>query len=66
MEKDLDTSQRLFDAAYDSINWDKYYEQLKGTIFYNWATKRQVIQLLKLSIPGIVVRTKTLNRTDKK
>ena len=39
LKKDLDNSQLLFNAAYDSINWDKYYEKLKGTIFYNWATK---------------------------
>ena len=35
LKRDVDGS--LFEAAYDSTDWDKYYERLKGTPLYNWA-----------------------------
>jgi hypothetical protein len=35
LKQDVDES--LFGAAYGSVNWQKYYERLKGTPFYDWA-----------------------------
>lgn len=30
---------RLFAAAYDSVDWPSYYERLRGTPFYDWAVE---------------------------
>lgn len=40
----------LLKAAYDSIDWDTYYERLKGTPFYAW--KRYGSGFLTLAGPG--------------
>lgn len=37
LKKDLDGA--LLKDAYDSVNWEKYYERLKGTPFYDWAKR---------------------------
>lgn len=34
-----DTDDTLFKAAYESVDWEKYYERLKGTPFYEWAVE---------------------------
>lgn len=34
LKKDVDG--RLLEAAYESVNWEGYYERLKGTPFYDW------------------------------
>jgi len=34
-----DVNGALFDAAYDSVDWESYYGRLKGTPFYNWAVE---------------------------
>lgn len=34
-----DVNDRLFAAAYDSADWESYYERLKGTPFYEWAVE---------------------------
>jgi len=31
-----DANGKLLEAAYYSVDWEGYYEQLKGTPFYNW------------------------------
>ena len=30
---------RLLDAAYCSVNWERYYEKLMGTPFYIWKAR---------------------------
>lgn len=32
-----DVDGKLFGAAYDAVDWEKYYDRLKGTPFYEWA-----------------------------
>ncbi len=32
-----DVNNTLFDAAHNAVNWEKIYERLKGTPFYDWA-----------------------------
>jgi hypothetical protein len=34
-----DTDGALFEAAYDAVDWESYYERLKGTPFYKWAVE---------------------------
>ena len=34
-----DTDGKLLVAAYDAVGWEKYYERLKGTPFYNWGVE---------------------------
>ena len=34
-----DTDNTLFNAAYDAVDWEQYYERLKGTPFYDWAVE---------------------------
>ncbi|MCP4536714.1 MAG: hypothetical protein GY832_06165 [Chloroflexi bacterium] len=34
LKKDVDSA--LFNAAYDSVDWEKYHEQFKDTPFYGW------------------------------
>jgi len=34
LKKDVDA--KLLEAAYDSVDWEGYYERLKGTPFYDW------------------------------
>jgi len=31
-----DVGGKLLEAAYDSVDWEGYYERLKGTPFYDW------------------------------
>lgn len=31
-----DNEGSLADEAYDAINWENYYDRLKGTPFYDW------------------------------
>ena len=45
-----DSQFTLLKAAYDSIDWDAYYEQLKGTPFYEW--KQYGSGFLTLAGPG--------------
>ena len=37
LKKDVDGV--LFAAAYDVVDWESYYERLKGTPFYTWAVE---------------------------
>ena len=34
-----DTGNTLFNAAYDAVDWEQYYERLKDTPFYDWAVE---------------------------
>jgi hypothetical protein len=34
LKKSLDG--KLLQSAYDSVNWERYYERLKGTPLYDW------------------------------
>jgi hypothetical protein len=34
-----DTGDELLKAAYDAVDWEKHYERLKGTPFYDWAVE---------------------------
>jgi hypothetical protein len=34
-----DTNGALFEAAYDAVDWESYYERLKSTPFYKWAVE---------------------------
>lgn len=34
-----DADETLLKAAYDAVDWEKYYERLRGTPFYNWAVE---------------------------
>jgi hypothetical protein len=34
-----DADGALFTAAYDAVDWEKYYERLRGTPFYDWAVE---------------------------
>lgn len=38
-----DTNGALFRAAYDAVDWEKYYERLKGSPFYDWAIEGEGI-----------------------
>ena len=40
----------LADTAYDSIDWENYYDRLKGTPFYEW--KKYGTGFLNLAGPG--------------
>lgn len=37
LKRDIDNS--LFKAAYDAVDWESYYERLRGTPFYDWAVE---------------------------
>ena len=37
LRKDADDT--LFSAAYEAVDWQVYYERLRGTPFYDWATE---------------------------
>jgi hypothetical protein len=37
LKRDVDGT--LFTAAYDAVDWEKYYERLRGTPFYHWAVE---------------------------
>lgn len=37
LKRDVDGA--LFEAAYDAVDWESYYERLKGTPFYRWAVE---------------------------
>ncbi|MHC4621919.1 MAG: hypothetical protein ACYTEQ_29625 [Planctomycetota bacterium] len=37
LKRDIDGA--LFEAAYDAVDWESYYERLKGTPFYRWAVE---------------------------
>ena len=37
LKRDIDDA--LFMAAYDSVDWESYYERLRGTPFYDWAVE---------------------------
>ena len=34
-----DVENALFNAAYDAVDWERYYERLKDTPFYDWAVE---------------------------
>jgi len=31
-----DTDDRILGAAYNAVDWEKYYERMRGTPFYKW------------------------------
>ncbi len=31
-----DLNDKLLEAAYNAVDWDRYYDRLKGTPFYDW------------------------------
>ena len=37
LKRDVDDA--LFKAAYDSVNWESYYERLRGTPFHDWTVE---------------------------
>ena len=37
LKRDVDGA--LFEAAYNTVDWESYYGRLKGTPFYNWAVE---------------------------
>ena len=37
LKRDIDDA--LFTAAYDSVDWESYYERLRGSPFYDWAVE---------------------------
>ena len=37
LQRDVDGA--LLEAAYDAVDWESYYERLKGTPFYGWAVE---------------------------
>jgi len=45
-----DKEGNLVDEAYDSVDWEMYYERLKGTPFYEW--KKYGTGFLNLAGPG--------------
>jgi len=45
-----DKEGNLVDKAYDSVDWEMYYERLKGTPFYEW--KKYGTGFLNLAGPG--------------
>jgi hypothetical protein len=38
-----DVNGALFKAAYNAVDWERYYERLKGSPFYSWATEGEGI-----------------------
>ena len=34
-----DVEETLLKAAYDAVDWEKYYQRLEGTPFYDWAVE---------------------------